>query len=93
MLPVMGDVGDVANKVTGGTQNAPVVQAGRIESLTFTAAPAVPAGSAEPAEPPAPDSGIQHNTAEDDARLFAVQNGDLHIHHHHGGPDSSEDPA
>ncbi|MBS2537627.1 hypothetical protein KGQ20_33235 [Catenulispora sp. NF23] len=72
----------VSNTVSGGNQYAPVVQSGEITNLTFTATPA-PA----PAAPANPQ--VQHNTASDDGTIYAVGNGDLHVHHHHGG----EDPA
>ncbi|WP_194894731.1 hypothetical protein [Catenulispora pinisilvae] len=73
----------VSNTVSGGNQYAAVVQSGEITNLTFTVAPA-------PAAPAPADPRVQRNTASDDATIYAVENGDLHVHHHHGGEDPAE---
>lgn len=81
----------VSNTVSGGNQYAPVVQSGEITNLTFTVTPASPMPApAAPAAPAPADPRVQHNTASDDATIYAVENGDLHVHHHHGGEDPAE---
>jgi hypothetical protein len=88
--------GYVSNTITGGSQYAPVIQGRDITNLIFNVTPAVPTGPSrsrdgEAADRPTPvtaEGPVQLNTARDDATLYAVENGDMHIHHHHSGPDS-----
>jgi hypothetical protein len=73
-----------------------VIQGRDIMNLTFNVTPAVATGPSrshdgEAADRPTPvtaEGPVQLNTARDDATLYAVENGDMHINHHHSGPDS-----
>lgn len=43
----------------------------------------VEAGSPAPAGAAPPDGAEQANTAKDHGTVYAVQDGDMHVHHHH----------